>query len=45
VVPEHTYSGARTTRDPKFVDAVARTNVELTIRKLRETSPVITELG
>jgi len=39
-----TYSGDRTSKDPKFVDAVARTNVELTMKKLRETSPVITEL-
>ena len=40
-----TYSGARTSKDPKFVDAVARTNVELTIKKFREMSPVITELA
>ena len=39
-----TYSGPRTSKDAKFVDAVARTNVELTMKKLRETSPVITEL-
>ena len=40
-----TYSGTRTSKDAKFVDAVARTNVELTMKKLRETSTVITELA
>ena len=40
-----TYTGTRTSKDAKFVDAVARTNVELTMKKLRETSPVITELA
>jgi carbonic anhydrase len=40
-----TYAGARTSKDAKFVDAVARTNVELTMKKLRETSPVIAELA
>ncbi len=40
-----TYSGTRTSKDAKFVDAVARTNVELTMKKLRETTPVITELA
>ena len=39
-----TYSGARTSKDDHFVDAVARKNVELTIGRLRETSPVIQEL-
>ena len=40
-----TYSGTRTSKDAKFVDAVARTNVELTMKKFREMSPVITELA
>jgi carbonic anhydrase len=40
-----TYSGTRSGKDAKFVDAVARTNVELTMKKLREMSPVITELA
>lgn len=39
-----TYSGARTSKDAKFVDAVARKNVELTMGRLQETSPVIREL-
>jgi carbonic anhydrase len=40
-----TYSGTRTSKDPKFVDAVARTNVEMTMKKFREMSPVLTELA
>jgi carbonic anhydrase len=39
-----TYSGPRTAKDAHFVDAVARKNVELTMGRLRETSPVIQEL-
>jgi len=39
-----TYAGTRSTKDAKFVDAVARRNVELTMGRLRETSPVIQEL-
>jgi carbonic anhydrase len=38
------YSGSRLSKDPKFVDAVARKNVELTMGRLRETSPVTAEL-
>jgi carbonic anhydrase len=38
------YSGSRLSKDPKFVDAVARRNVELTMGRLRETSPVTAEL-
>jgi carbonic anhydrase len=39
-----TYDGQRTSKDAKFVDAVARKNVEITMRRIRETSPVIDEL-
>jgi carbonic anhydrase len=39
-----TYAGTRSSKDAKFVDAVARKNVELTMGRLRETSPVIQEL-
>jgi carbonic anhydrase len=39
-----TYAGERSNKDAKFVDAVARKNVELTMAKLKETSPVIQEL-
>src|SRR5262252_2277599 len=39
-----TYAGTRSSKDAKFVDAVARKNVELTMARLRETSPVIQEL-
>jgi len=39
-----TYSGTRSSKDSKFVDAVARKNVELTMAKLRDMSPVVQEL-
>jgi len=39
-----TYTGERSSKDAKFVDAVARKNVELTMAKLREMSPVLQEL-
>lgn len=38
------YSGERTSKNYAFVDAVARKNVELTIAKIREQSPVLKEL-
>jgi len=39
-----TYSGERSSKDAKFVDAVARKNVELTKARLLEMSPVVQEL-
>jgi carbonic anhydrase len=38
------YTGDRTSKNPKFIDAVARKNVELTIARLQEISPVVREL-
>jgi carbonic anhydrase len=38
------YSGARTSSNYAFVDAVARTNVEMTMTQIRERSPVLREL-
>jgi carbonic anhydrase len=38
------YSGDRSARNPEFVDAVARKNVELTMASIREHSQVIAEL-
>jgi carbonic anhydrase len=38
------YPGERTAKNYAFVDAVARKNVELTIAKIREQSPVLREL-
>mgnify|MGYP003393412898 CR=1 FL=1 len=38
------YNGERTASDHGFVDAVARTNVELTIKGIRVHSPVLLEL-
>jgi len=38
------YAGAKTSKDAKFVDAVARKNVELTIARLQDMSPIVREL-
>lgn len=39
-----TYTGARTAENAAFVDAVARTNVDLTMASIRKNSRVIAEL-
>jgi carbonic anhydrase len=39
-----TYTGDRTSRNHAFVDAVARTNVDITIANIRKGSSVLTEL-
>jgi carbonic anhydrase len=38
------YTGDRTAGNAEFVDAVARTNVELTMANIRKNSPVVAEL-
>src|SRR5271167_3885519 len=38
------YSGDRTSKNPAFVDAVARKNVELTMANIRKGSPVLAEM-
>src|ERR1700692_1630012 len=38
------YSGERTSKNYAFVDAVARTNVSMTVANIREKSPVLKEL-
>src|SRR5215813_7308756 len=38
------YPGPRTSKEAKFVDAVVRKNVELTMAHLRDVSPVVKEL-
>jgi carbonic anhydrase len=38
------YDGERTADNYAFVDAVARTNVELTVKNIRTNSPVLAEL-
>lgn len=43
-IGQTTYSGKRTADNPQFVDAVARTSVELTMARLRKGSTVIAEL-
>ncbi len=40
-----TYSGERSASNYSFVDAVARTNVELTLASIRKDSPVLAELA
>ena len=39
-----TYAGERTSKNYAFVDAVARTNVEITISNIRKDSPVLAEM-
>ncbi|MCI0570618.1 MAG: hypothetical protein L0Y66_07695 [Myxococcaceae bacterium] len=39
-----TFEGERSSKNPAFVDAVARKNVELTMGYIRENSPVLQEL-
>ena len=43
-IAQTTFPGQRTADDPKFVDAVARKSVELTIVRLRKGSEVIAKL-
>lgn len=38
------FGGGRTSKDPAFVDAVAKTNVQLTMAQILEKSPVLREL-
>jgi carbonic anhydrase len=39
-----TYTGARTSKNDAFVDAVARKHVELTVAEIRKRSPVLADL-
>lgn len=39
-----TSPGARTADNPEFVDAVARKSVELTMHRIRQSSPIVAEL-
>ena len=43
-VGETAYTGERTSKDARFVDAVAKKNVELTMADIRKKSPVLAEL-
>jgi carbonic anhydrase len=38
------YDGDRTGKNAEFVDAVARTNVAMAVKQIRERSPVLREL-
>jgi carbonic anhydrase len=44
LVMGHAAGGERSSKNYAFVDAVARTNVSLTIAKVREMSPVLRDL-
>jgi carbonic anhydrase len=43
-IPETKFEGEKTSKNPAYVDAVARTNVNLTIENIRRRSPVLAEL-
>ncbi|WP_207790337.1 carbonic anhydrase family protein [Sandaracinobacter neustonicus] len=38
------YAGARTSKNPEFVDAVGRTHVKMSVQLIRERSPVMRDL-
>ena len=38
------YTGERTSKNYRFVDAVARKNVEITMANIRKDSPVLNEM-
>lgn len=43
-VPATVYTGERTSKNYAFVDAVAKTNVQLTVADIRKRSPVLADL-
>ena len=43
-VQSTSYSGERSSKNYAFVDAVARTNVQMTVNNIRKSSPVLAEL-
>lgn len=43
-VGETVYEGDRTSKNTEFVDAVARTNVGLVVKQIRERSPILRDL-
>ncbi|HEY6386885.1 MAG TPA: carbonic anhydrase [Candidatus Acidoferrum sp.] len=43
-IPETKYEGEKSSENPAYVDAVARTNVKLAIENIRRRSPVLEDL-
>jgi carbonic anhydrase len=43
-IPETKFEGEKTSKNPAYVDAVARTNVTLALENIRRRSPVLAEL-
>jgi carbonic anhydrase len=43
-ITETTFSGEKSSKNPAYVDAVARTNVQLSIRTIRRRSPILEDL-
>jgi carbonic anhydrase len=43
-IPETTFEGEKSSKNPAYVDAVARTNVTLALENIRRRSPVLMDL-
>ncbi|MGE3993418.1 carbonic anhydrase family protein [Pseudorhodoplanes sp.] len=43
-IRETAYKGQRTSANPEFVDQVARTNVTMAVKQIRERSPILREM-
>jgi carbonic anhydrase len=43
-IPETKFEGEKSSKSPAYVDAVARTNVRLTLENIRQRSPVLNDL-
>ena len=43
-IPETKFEGEKSSKNPAYVDAVARTNVTVTLQNIRQRSPVLTDL-
>jgi carbonic anhydrase len=43
-IPETKFEGEKSSKNPAYVDAVARTNVKLAIENIRQRSPVLADL-
>lgn len=43
-IPQTKFEGEKSSKNPAYVDAVARTNVKLAIENIRQRSPVLAEL-
>ena len=43
-IPETKFDGEKSSKNPAYVDAVARTNIQLTLENIRRRSPVLADL-